>query len=119
MPINGAMQISSTTLTIGAAPGAGAANSLDKLQKQLRELSEELQSVAVQDMDPKTKRERVKLLQVQIQMVQAQIEAIHRQTQQEQLERQRQADAKKEAAAPTASGKSKPPGLGGTVDTFV
>ncbi|MBD9390799.1 FlxA-like family protein [Acidovorax sp. ACV01] len=113
------MQISGANSTNAASRGAASSN-IAKLQKQLRELTDELRGVAGQDIDAKAKQEKIKLLQAQIQMVQQQIAAIARQSQQEQAARQQQAQATRDPstkAAPAPTGR-RTPGLGDTVDTF-
>lgn len=115
------MQVSGTSAYSGRIPSTGGDSAdIAKLQKQLRDLVEELKGLAASNIDPKSKKERVKLLQAQIQMVQAQIAAIQRARQQEQqdLSVQKSANAAKLAEkkkATTASGRDK---LGSLVDAY-
>ena len=118
------MQITSaTSSSSNAGAGAGNASNINRLQKQLRDLTEELRGVASSDMD-----EKAKLLQSQIQMVQQQITALQRQMQQEQMDKaqaqlQQQQDARA-ARERTGSATVQPrragaqPGLGKSVNTF-
>ena len=78
------MQVASTTSSPVKPSSSSGSSDIAKLQKQLRELTEELKGVVSSDMDAKAKQEKAKLLQAQIQMVQAQITAIQRAQQQEQ-----------------------------------
>ena len=117
------MQVASTTSSPLKPSSSSGGSDIAKLQKQLRELTEELKGVVSSDMDAKAKQEKAKLLQAQIQMVQAQITAIQRAQQQEQ---QRAQAAKAEGAAANAaqqqkapSAKNPPAGLGRNVDTYV
>lgn len=110
------MQISSTTSTGGL--GSKAGGDIAALQKQLRQLTDQLKNVAALDMEPKAKEERVKLIQAQIQMVQQQIAAIQRQSQQEQMSKQLAEQAAKQVKASDAS-PARTPGLGGSVDVYV
>lgn len=115
------MQVSGTSSISGRISGAGAdASDIAKLQKQLRDLVEELKGLATSDMDPKAKKERVKLLQSQIQMVQAQITAIQRARQQEQqdvtIQKSENATKLAEKKKPKAAFKNDQ--LGSNVDTY-
>lgn len=112
------MQISSSTSSPRTTSGASSGNDVARLQKQLRELTDELGSVAGQDMDAKAKQEKVKILQAQIQMVQQQISAIQRQNQQEQANKLQQAQDAKNADTQATPARGKTPGLGDVVDTF-
>nr|WP_315430961.1 FlxA-like family protein [uncultured Albidiferax sp.] len=113
---NCCMQVSSITSTGGL--GSKAGGDIAALQKQLRQLTDQLKNVASLDMEPKAKEERVKLIQIQIQMVQQQIVAIQRQSQQEQLSKQLAAQAAKQVKSSDASS-ARTPGLGGSVDVYV
>lgn len=118
---NVAMQVSGTSAFSGRFSGAGGdAGDIAKLQKQLRDLVEELKGLATSNIDAKSKKERIKLLQSQIQMVQAQISAIQRARQQEQqkLAIQKSENAAKltEPQKPRAASKSDKPGS--LVDTY-
>ena len=108
------MQVSSSTST-GVQSSQGS-NRIAALQKQLRQLTDELKDVATMDMEPKAKQERLKLLQAQIQMVQQQIAAIQRQQQQEQLSQQNAQAARQAQAAEHKTPRT--PGLGESVDVY-
>ena len=116
------MQVASTTSAPVKPTSSSGSGDIAKLQKQLRELTEELKGVVSSDMDAKAKQEKAKLLQAQIQMVQAQITAIQRAQQQEQQLAQ---VAKAEGAAANAAqqkktqaAKTPSSGLGNNVDTY-
>ncbi|MDB5849415.1 MAG: hypothetical protein JWP29_3167 [Rhodoferax sp.] len=112
------MQISSSTAVSGRASSAGSAgdgNQIDKLQKQLRALTEELKGVVAEDIDAKQKQAKAELLMAEIQMVQAQIQAI------QQAQAQAQLDAQRAAGDSSAAGDSARPkagGTGGLVDAY-
>ena len=94
------MQLTSVSTTTGssASRSTASASDVDKLQKQLRELTDALkQASSDQSLDAKARQQKVKLLQSQIQVVQAQIEALQRQKQQDQLDQRRGSDSGQEA----------------------
>ena len=68
------MQVSSASST-SSASGAQSSSEIAKLQKQMRQLTDELKNVATSDMDAKAKKQRVEALQAQIQNLQTQIDA--------------------------------------------
>ena len=114
------MQVSSTSASTSRVSSSSGGD-IAKLQKQLRELTDELKGVASSNLDAKAKQEKSKLLQAKVQMVQAQIAAIQRAQQQEQQKAQ---VAKAEGAAgaahkqKAASTEDRTSGLGGNVDTY-
>lgn len=82
------MQVSSTSNSGSTNTSSSAGSDIAKLQRQLRDLTEELKNVVTSNLDAKAKAEKAKLLQAQIQMVQAQIAAIQRANQQKQQDAQ-------------------------------
>lgn len=112
------MQISNASSSAGATASPQSSNNINKLQKQLRDLTDELRGVVGQDMDAKAKQMKVKMLQAQIQMVQQQIAAIQRQSQQDQANKMKQVQEAKNSSTQAAAARGKTPGLGETVDTF-
>ena len=115
------MHVSGTSSLSGHISSSGGDGSdIAKLQKQLRDLVEELKGLATSDIDPKSKKERVKLLQAQIQMVQAQITAIQRARQQEQqnVTIQKSENAAKLADKKSPEAASENDTLGSNVDTY-
>lgn len=67
------MNVSRTSPSAASSSNPGE---IDKLQKQLKELTKELRAVDSSGLTPKARIERAKLLQAMIQMVQQQISAL-------------------------------------------
>ncbi len=124
------MQISRVSSVAAVAPAskasaAGGSDDTAALQKQLRDLTDQLKETSSDtSLNAKAREQKTRLLQAQIQAVQAQIAAIQRQKQQEQIESQRDnADAStpppaaKNGQADKQRG-SAVNGLGANVDTF-
>ena len=82
------MQVSrASSLTTAGRSTSGGSSDTAALQKQLRDLTEQLKQAATDSTaDSKAREQKVRLLQAQIQAVQAQIEAIQRRKQQEKTE---------------------------------
>lgn len=93
------MQISISSSS-GSTANANSAATIARLQKQMRELTEQLKAVVWEDMDPKAKEQRIQMLQAMIQMVQQQIAATQQAEEMQQMQRQA-AEQRKVAQAST------------------
>lgn len=114
------MQVSNTSSSSSTSGTATGSSDIAALQKQLRDLTNELKNVATSNLDAKAKAEKTKLLQAQIQMVQAQIAAIQRAN----MQKQQTAQSEQMTSVKPVGDKSKSNGgrrvksLGVHVDTF-
>lgn len=127
---NAGMQISRNSSAAAVAPASkpaasGGSDDTAALQKQLRDLTDQLKETSSDtSLNAKAREQKTRLLQAQIQAVQAQIAAIQRQKQQEQIESQRDNADTAAAPPPAKNGQadkqrgSAVNGLGANVDTF-
>ncbi|MFZ4286038.1 FlxA-like family protein [Variovorax sp. HJSM1_2] len=109
------MQVSFRS-TGGANQGASSAAAIARLEKQMRELTEQLKAVVWEDMDPKLKEQRIQMLQGMIQMVQQQIMAVQRAEELRQMQEQQARAAEQQKA--TRAESSRQSGLGYRVDVY-
>ena len=105
------MQLSSTnssaiaSASVGAGSGSNSAAEIAKLQKQMKNLTNELKNIAGDTtMDAKAKQKRAEQLQAQIQLIQQQITAIQQaDAQKAQDKAQRRTEAARESNSPPSS----------------
>ena len=96
------MQVSFST-TSSSAKGSNSAASIARLEKQMRELTEQLKAAVWEDLDPKVKEQKIQMLQAMIQMVQQQIAAIQQAEQLQQMQQQQAKAAEQQKVSQQAS----------------
>jgi hypothetical protein len=85
-----------------SAKGTNSAATIARLEKQMRELTEQLKAAVWEDLDPKVKEQKIQMLQAMIQMVQQQIAAIQQADAMQQMQRQQAKAAEQQKASEEA-----------------
>lgn len=96
------MQVSLSP-TSSSAKGSNSAATIARLEKQMRELTEQLKAAVWEDIDPKVKEQKIQMLQAMIQMIQQQIASIQQAEQLQQMQRQQAKSAEQSKASQQAS----------------